>query len=86
MSTLPFATICQNGGTTVIKPVVTHMMMRANTTALRLMALPTDKWDDTMQLLPEHFADMTYQVCALSRGGCVSEMNLYGLAQDIVGF
>ena len=44
------------------------------------------EWDDTVQLLPEHFADMTYQICALSRGGCVSEMNLYGLAQDIVGF
>jgi NAD(P)-dependent dehydrogenase (short-subunit alcohol dehydrogenase family) len=44
------------------------------------------EWDDTLQLLPEHFADMTYQMCALSRGDCVSELNLYGLAQDIAGF
>jgi len=44
------------------------------------------EWDDSLQLLPEHFADMTYQMCALSRGGCVSELNLYGLAQDIAGF
>lgn len=44
------------------------------------------EWDDSLQLLPEHFADMIYQVCALSRGGCVSELNLYGLAQDIAGF
>ena len=43
-------------------------------------------WDDSLELLPEHFAEMTYQICGLSRGGCVAEMNLYGLAQDIAGF
>jgi len=35
---------------------------------------------------PEHFADMVYQVCALTKGGCVSEMVVIGLAQDIQGF
>ena len=44
------------------------------------------EWDDSVQLLPEHFADMVYQSCALSRGGCVSELALYGLAQNIEGF
>ena len=29
---------------------------------------------------------MVYQACALTRGGCVSEMVLIGLAQDISGF
>jgi hypothetical protein len=29
---------------------------------------------------------MVYQTCALSRGGCVSEMLVYGLAQDVSGF
>lgn len=44
------------------------------------------EWDDSLQLLPEHFADMVYQACALSRGGNVSELALYGLAQNIEGF
>ncbi len=44
------------------------------------------EWDESLAVRPEHFADMVYQACALSRGGCVSEMVLIGLAQDISGF
>ncbi len=44
------------------------------------------EWDESLAVRPEHFADMVYQTCALSRGGCVSEMVLIGLAQDISGF
>lgn len=44
------------------------------------------EWDEEMALRPEHFADMVYQTCALTKGGCVSEMHVYGLAQDISGF
>ncbi len=46
----------------------------------------TFEWDEAMALRPEHFADMVYQTCALSKGACVSELNLYGLAQDISGY
>jgi len=44
------------------------------------------EWDESLAVRPEHFADMVYQTCALSRGGCVSEILLIGLAQDISGF
>ena len=44
------------------------------------------EWDESLAVRPEHFADMVYTACSLTRGGCVSEMNLYGLAQDISGF
>ncbi|HET6438095.1 MAG TPA: SDR family oxidoreductase [Anaeromyxobacter sp.] len=44
------------------------------------------EWDESLAVRPEHFADMVYQACALSRGGCVSELVLIGLAQDISGF
>jgi NAD(P)-dependent dehydrogenase (short-subunit alcohol dehydrogenase family) len=44
------------------------------------------EWDESLAVRPEHFADMVYQTCALSRGGCVSEMLVYGLAQDVSGF
>ena len=44
------------------------------------------EWDEEMAVRPEHFADMVYTACALTKGGCVSEMNLYGIAQDISGF
>ncbi len=44
------------------------------------------EWDEELAVRPEHFADMVYQACALSRGGCVSEMVVIGLAQDIAGF
>ncbi len=43
-------------------------------------------WDEEVAVRPEHFADMVYQTCALTRGGCVSEMLVYGLAQDVSGF
>jgi hypothetical protein len=35
---------------------------------------------------PEHFADMVYQTCALTKGGCVTELVIYGLAQDVSGY
>jgi NAD(P)-dependent dehydrogenase (short-subunit alcohol dehydrogenase family) len=44
------------------------------------------EWDEALAVRPEHFADMVYQTCALSRGGCVSEVQVFGLAQDISGF
>ena len=44
------------------------------------------EWDESLAVRPEHFADMVYQTCALSRGGCVSEMMVYGLAQDVSGY
>lgn len=44
------------------------------------------EWDEELALRPEHFADMVYQTCALTKGGCVSELHVYGLAQDISGF
>lgn len=44
------------------------------------------EWDESLAVRPEHFADMVYQICALNRGGCVSEVCVYGLAQDISGF
>jgi len=44
------------------------------------------EWDESMSVRPEHFADMVYQACALTKGGCVSEMLVIGLAQDISGF
>ena len=48
--------------------------------------VPKFEWDESLAVRPEHFADMVYQVCALSRGGCVSELHVFGLAQDISGF
>ncbi len=44
------------------------------------------EWDEDLAVRPEHFADMVYQTCALTRGGCVVEMLVYGLAQDVSGF
>lgn len=46
----------------------------------------TFEWDEELAVRPEHFADMVYQTCALTKGGCVSEMLVYGLAQDVSGF
>jgi NAD(P)-dependent dehydrogenase (short-subunit alcohol dehydrogenase family) len=46
----------------------------------------TFEWDETLAVRPEHFADMVYQTCALTRGGCVTELVLYGLAQDVSGY
>lgn len=48
--------------------------------------VPSFEWDEDLAVRPEHFADMAYQICALTRGACVSELCLYGLAQDISGF
>ena len=48
--------------------------------------VPKFEWDESLAVRPEHFADMVYQACALTRGGCVSEMVVIGLAQDIAGF
>jgi NAD(P)-dependent dehydrogenase (short-subunit alcohol dehydrogenase family) len=44
------------------------------------------EWDESLAVRPEHFADMVYQVCALTRGGVVAEMMVYGLAQDVSGY
>jgi len=44
------------------------------------------EWDEKMAVRPEHFADMVYQSCALTKGGCVTEMVIYGLAQDVSGY
>jgi NAD(P)-dependent dehydrogenase (short-subunit alcohol dehydrogenase family) len=44
------------------------------------------EWDESLAVRPEHFADMVYQTCTLTKGGCVSEMLVYGLAQDVSGF
>jgi len=44
------------------------------------------EWDEENAVRPEHFADMVYQACALTRGACVTEMVLYGLAQDVSGY
>ena len=46
----------------------------------------TFEWDEELAVRPEHFADMVYQTCALTRGGCVTEMLVYGLAQDVSGY
>jgi NAD(P)-dependent dehydrogenase (short-subunit alcohol dehydrogenase family) len=44
------------------------------------------EWDEELAVRPEHFADMVYQACALTKGGCVTELVLYGLAQDVSGY
>lgn len=44
------------------------------------------EWDEELAVRPEHFADMVYQTCALTKGACVSELVLYGLAQDVSGY
>jgi NAD(P)-dependent dehydrogenase (short-subunit alcohol dehydrogenase family) len=44
------------------------------------------EWDEEFAVRPEHFADMVYQTCALTRGGVVTEVVVYGLAQDVSGY
>jgi short-subunit dehydrogenase len=44
------------------------------------------KWNEELAVRPEHFADMVYQACALTKGGVVTELVLYGLAQDVSGY
>ena len=46
----------------------------------------TFEWDEAWAVRPEHFADMVYQWCALSQGASVSELVLYGIAQDVAGY
>jgi len=44
------------------------------------------EWEEELAVRPEHFADMVYQTCALTKGGCVTELVVYGLAQDVSGY
>ena len=67
---------------------VTLLVPGGSNTGFQAAATGVDKfeWDEELAVRPEHFADMVYQTCALTRGGCVSEMLVYGLAQDVSGF
>jgi NAD(P)-dependent dehydrogenase (short-subunit alcohol dehydrogenase family) len=67
---------------------VTLLVPGGSNTGFQAAADGCDKfeWDEALAVRPEHFADMVYQTCALTRGGCVSEMLVYGLAQDVSGF
>jgi NAD(P)-dependent dehydrogenase (short-subunit alcohol dehydrogenase family) len=67
---------------------VTLLVPGGSNTGFQAAAAGVDKfeWDESLAVRPEHFADMVYQTCALTRGGCVSEMVVIGLAQDISGF
>jgi hypothetical protein len=42
--------------------------------------------DELLAVRPEHFADMVYQTCARTKGGVVTELVVYGLAQDVSGY
>jgi NAD(P)-dependent dehydrogenase (short-subunit alcohol dehydrogenase family) len=67
---------------------VTLLVPGGSNTGFQAAAAGVSKfdWDESLAVRPEHFADMVYQTCALTRGGCVSEMLVYGLAQDVSGF
>ena len=67
---------------------VTLLVPGGSNTGFQSAATGVDdfEWDETLAVRPEHFADMVYQTCALSLGGCVSEVLVYGLAQDVSGF
>lgn len=67
---------------------VTLLVPGGSNTGFQAAAAGVNKfeWDEGLAVRPEHFADMVYQTCALTRGGCVSEMLVYGLAQDVSGF
>jgi NAD(P)-dependent dehydrogenase (short-subunit alcohol dehydrogenase family) len=67
---------------------VTLLVPGGSNTGFQAAAAGVDKfeWDESLAVRPEHFADMIYQTCALTKGGCVSEIMLIGLAQDIQGF
>ncbi len=67
---------------------VTLLVPGGSNTGFQAAAAGVDpfQWDESLAVRPEHFADMVYQTCALTRGGCVSEMLVYGLAQDVSGF
>ena len=67
---------------------VTLLVPGGSNTGFQVAAAGVQKfeWDEELAVRPEHFADMVYQTCALSKGACVSEMLVYGLAQDVSGF
>ena len=67
---------------------VTLLVPGGSNTGFQTAAAGVSKfeWDEELAVRPEHFADMVYQTCALTKGGCVSEMLVYGLAQDVSGF
>jgi NAD(P)-dependent dehydrogenase (short-subunit alcohol dehydrogenase family) len=67
---------------------VTLLVPGGSNTGFQKAAVGVNKfeWDESLAVRPEHFADMVYQTCALTKGGCVSEMLVYGLAQDVSGF
>jgi len=58
----------------------------SNTSFQKAEGVEKFEWDEEMAVRPEHFADMVYQSCALTKGGCVTEMVVYGLAQDVSGY
>ena len=58
----------------------------SNTGFQKAEGLNKFEWDEELAVRPEHFADACYMICALSKGACVSEICLYGLAQYIIGF
>ncbi len=67
---------------------VTLLVPGGSNTGFQSAAVGVNKfeWDEELAVRPEHFADMIYQTCALTRGGCVTELVLYGLAQDVSGY
>ena len=67
---------------------VTLLVPGGSNTGFQMAAQGVNKfeWDESLAVRPEHFADMVYQTCALTKGACVSEMLVYGLAQDVSGF
>jgi NAD(P)-dependent dehydrogenase (short-subunit alcohol dehydrogenase family) len=67
---------------------VTLLVPGGSNTGFQAAAQGVNKfeWDEALAVRPEHFADMVYQACALTKGGCVPEMLVYGLAQDVSGF
>ena len=67
---------------------VTLLVPGGSNTGFQAAAQGVNKfeWDESLAVRPEHFADMVYQTCALTKGGCVTEMLVYGLAQDVSGY
>jgi NAD(P)-dependent dehydrogenase (short-subunit alcohol dehydrogenase family) len=67
---------------------VTLLVPGGSNTGFQSAAAGVNKfeWDEELAVRPEHFADMVYQTCSLTKGGCVSELVLYGLAQDVSGY
>lgn len=67
---------------------VTLLVPGGSNTGFQSAAVGVDdfEWDEALAVRPEHFADIVYQSCALTRGGCVPEVLVYGLAQDVSGF